>query len=126
MRTLTAIWFKASGMLAWLVLVISAFATVSFPVVIPVYQRMAHQPVNTAAIAGTCALWLAVAVGAFAVARRRAAGIPLIMLPAVSLFFSGHYLLGAAVAAGAALAFATPFLLVFTQARSSSHARQAA
>ena len=117
MNALTAGWFRVAGVLAQLLAVFALFGAVAYPFLGPVYLRMAHQPVSGLVIAGTCALWLAVAAGAFAISRRNALGIlPVLLLP-VALVVSGQLLAGVAVAAGLVLAFCTPFLLVFVQAR---------
>ena len=126
MRTLTATWFRVADVLARLLAVFALVGAAAYPFIGPVYFRTVHQPISALAITGTCALWLAVAVGAFAISRRRASGIWLVLLPAVALVISGQFLLGVAVASGLVLVFCTPLLLAFIQAHASHPSGRAA
>mgnify|MGYP003655811829 CR=1 FL=1 len=117
MLALTAMWFKLADILARLLATFALVGAAAYPFIGPAYLRMAQQPTSGLAIAGTCALWLAVAAGAFAFTRRRMAGIFLVLLPAAALAISGQPLAGLLVASGVVVAFWTPFLLALIQAR---------
>ena len=117
MHRLTKICFAVADILAWLLIALSILGALAFPFVGPVYARMSGQPITALGIAGTCAMWLAVAFGAYAITRRQVFGVVLVLLPAVQLLASGQIAFGLAAAASLALAFATPFILAFSQAR---------
>ena len=113
MYRLTKLWFAFSDMLAWLLLALSIVATAIFPFVGPVYARMTRQPMTTLNIVGTCALWLMVAVGAYAITRRKVLGLVLVLVPAAVSAVSGRMAFALAFAAACIVVFATPFLLAF-------------
>ena len=119
MLTLTTTWFRASDAIARLLAAFALIGAVAYPFIGPVYLRAAQQPITALTIAGTSALWLAVAVGALAIGRRKATGIFLVLLPAVMIFVSGQTLAGLTIASGLVLVFSTPFLLAFFQARAN-------
>ena len=117
MHRLTKTLFAVADFLAWLLLAFSIAGALAFPFVGPVYGRMSGQPVTALGIAGVCVLWLVVALGAFAITRRRVFGVFLVLLPAFQLLASGRVAFGLAVAGALVLAFATPFVIVLSQAR---------
>ena len=117
MHRLTKLLFAVADILAWMILAFSIAAALAFPFVGPVSARMSGQPLTVFGIAGTCALWLAVAGGAYAITRRQVFGVGLVLLPVAQLMSSGRVGFGLAVAGALVLAFATPFILVLLQAR---------
>ena len=117
MHRLTKISFAVADSLAWLLLAFSVAGALAFPFVGPVYARVSGQPISVIGIAGTSVLWVAVALGAFAITRRHAFGVALVLLPAVQLLATGQIAFGLAAGGALVLAFATPFILVLSQAR---------
>jgi hypothetical protein len=109
--------FVVSDVFAWLLLALSLVSAVAFPLVGPIHGRMSRQPLTTLDIIGTCAISLVVAAGAYAITRRKIFGLALVMAPAVALALSGRFDSALVFAVAAAAVFATPFLLVFLQAR---------
>jgi hypothetical protein len=120
MRTLTTNWFRVADVLARVLAAFALIGAAVYPLLGPVYLRTANQPLSVLVIAGTCALWLAVAVGAFALSRRKVAGVWLVLLPAMALVVSGQFLAGVAVASALVLVFCTPFFLAFIEARAKA------
>lgn len=108
-------WFAVSDLVAWPLRVFSLMVAVLFPFVGPLHARMAQQPITMLGMAGTCALWLIVAVGAHALLRRRALGLAPVLAPAIVLAFSGQPTWALAFAFIWAVVFAAPFLLVLSR-----------
>ena len=126
MQRLTKLWFAFSDLLAWPLLAFSLVGAIAFPFVGPIYARMAQQSITTFTITSTCALWLIVAAGAYAITRRKALGLLLVLSPAIVSATSGKIAFALVLAVAWALAFATPFLLAFLQARSAATSKPAA
>ncbi len=126
MHRLTKLWFALSDLLAWPLLAFSLVSAIVFPFVGPIYARMAQQSITTFTIIATCALWLTVAAGAYAITRRKALGLFLVLAPAVVSAISGQIAFALVFAVVWAIVFATPFLLAFFQARSAATSKPAA
>ena len=122
----TKILFAIADFLARLLLAFSVIAVVALPFVGPVYARMASQQNTTLSILGHCLMWLAVAVGAYAITRRHVLGLALLMVPAIASFVGGQFAVGLVVTTAVAMVFAMPFLLAYLQARSASASGPAA
>ena len=118
MHRLTNFLFVVADILAWLLLAFAVVGALTYPFVGPVHARMSGQPITALGIVGTSVLWLAVALGAYAITRRQVFGIALVLLPAVQLIASGQVALGLVAVGVLVLAFATPFILAISQARS--------
>ena len=126
MQRLTKLWFAFSDLLAWTLLAFSLVGAIAFPFIGPIHGRMTQQPVTTLTIIFTCALWLSVAAGAYALIRRKALGLALVLMPAVVSAVSGQIAFALAFVVAWAIAFAAPFLLAFSQARSATASGPAA
>ncbi|WP_296281275.1 hypothetical protein [Pseudoxanthomonas sp.] len=126
MYRLTKLWFAFSDLLAWALLAFSLVGAIVFPFVGPIYARMAQQSITTFTIIGTCAIWLIVAAGAYAITRRKALGLVLVLAPAIVSAISGQIAFALAFAVAWAVAFVTPFLLAFFQARLAATSKPAA
>jgi hypothetical protein len=87
---------------------------------------MTQQPITTFTIIFNCAIWLSVAAGAYAITRRKVLGLVLVLAPAFASAISGQVTFALALAVGWTVAFATPFLLAFFQARSAATSEPAA
>lgn len=125
MQRLTQLWFALSDLLAWPLLAFSLMGAIAFPFAGPAYARMAQQPMTTFTLVGTCALWLMVAGGAYAITRCRPLGLVLVLAPAIASAMAGQRASALVLAAAWAIAFAPPFVLVFFQARSAASSRPA-
>lgn len=124
MQRLTLLWFALSDLLAWPLLAFSLMVAIAFPLAGPAHARMAQQPMTTFTLVGTCALWLMIAGGAYAITRRRPLGLVLVLAPAVASAMAGQ-MAAALVLAAWAIAFVPPFILAFLQARSAAASRPA-
>jgi len=87
---------------------------------------MQHHEVSWLSILGTSLMWAIVAIGAYALTRRRIAGLLAVVLPALFPIVSGKVFAGAVLIGCAVLVFGTPFALVFLHVRRSAISRPAA
>ena len=125
MRVLTKALFVVSDALAWLLLAIALLVASLYPIAGPAAARMYRHELPWWSVAAICAACLLVALGAFAITRRRAAGLLPIVL-AAALGAMSHGVLAATLAALVAVAlFGTPFGLVALQARRQVFGRAA-
>ena len=119
MQRLVKISFVFADLCAWLLVAIFLFGAIAWPVIGPVHARMAHLPITTFSIVGTCIMWLATAAGAYAITRRQVLGLTLIQIPSAVWLVSGLFVFALTFTVVAAVIFGTPFLLAFLQARSA-------
>ena len=119
MHRLIKILFATSDFFAWIALAFATLGAVTYPISGPARAAMQQQTLSTWSIAGTCALWAAIAVGAFLVTRRKATGVILISASILIAAGATHLAAGITLAGAAALLFGLPFLLVLLQAKNS-------
>ena len=119
MNRLIKVLFGTSDLFAWIALAFATLGAVTYPISGPAWAAMQHQTLSTWSIVGTCAIWAAIAVGAFLVTRRKVIGVILITASILIAARATHLAAGIALASAAALLFGLPFLLVLLQANNS-------
>ena len=112
MPKVAKILFGLSDFCAWSLIMFALICVVTFPFIGPMYADARHESISTLSVIGTCLLWAAVALGTYAVTRRRALGLPLVMIPALPLVMAGHITLALAWIVVFALLFGLPFVIV--------------
>lgn len=114
---LTKSLFGLSDLCAWMLLTVAVLAVVAVLFVGPTPDSAQVRPVSSFESMGQALLWLLVAVGAYLLTRRRALGLPMVVLPALVWAVQGNVMVAAIYAGAALLIFATPLILVWREVR---------
>jgi len=108
--------FKLSDVFAWVLFLVAAYAALASLLVDAVPSSARAAP-SISPLLYTCILCIVVAVGAFALTRRRLVGLPLVMPLPVAFHFYSNLLLVSVYVVAVLLVFGGPFLLAFVEAR---------
>ena len=109
--------FLASDIAAWLLILLSVVCAGLSPIALIAYAKMAHQPVSYLFITWYCALWIAIAFGAYALTRRKLIGLAPIIVFAVIAAANGNFTFALLVVGGSILLFCSPFLALLAISR---------
>ena len=119
MAKVVKILFGISDFCAWSLIMFALICVIAFPFIGEIYAVARHESISTLSVIGTCLPWASVALGTYAVTRRRALGLPLVMNPALPLVMAGHITLASVWILIFVLLFGLPFLMVAIDARNS-------
>ena len=116
-RRVTRALFLLSDAIAWILVVITGAVAVLFPLMEPVYSQMEHRALWWPSVIATSAFFMALAIGAYALTRRRLAGLLPLALASLPTFLAGNPRPPLIWLACVALVFGAPFALAWREAR---------
>ena len=119
---LTRILFRVSDSFARLLVCCGVLSAVSLPFLYTEAERITGLPVNWAEVVGASSTWLAAALGAYGLARRKPSGLLLVPLPSLALIATDGYVIGLVYAGLALLVFGSPLALACFEVRAGGGA----
>ena len=114
---LTRVLFRVSDTFAYLLICFSVVSAVGFALLRSEAAHMDHQPIDWAAMIGVSAVWLATALGAYGLTRRKPFCLLLVLLPSLALIVTDSYVPALVYAGLALVIFGSPLALAFLEVR---------